>query len=364
MTPRSSSAVPDVTGEEGLSVIAASPAHCNRACSSAFNTGGARWVTLVVSTSPSEVCRKNRSGDPGRVVVPSVSCSTSMSRRCDLVCSHSYTSSRVRTLPAGMPASASLPSRVSASVAAKAFSTSSMTWSRWATRSAFVARPAVLGVDVERRTELLPQTLAADRDLHGAVGAAEQSVRGDGRVMVALGVAHLAGDRPPGALEGVHPDDAAQQRGAHQLSAAGGGPFDQPGQHADHPVQPGEQVADRHTDPLRVVRTGSGQRHQTGLALGDLVVAGPAAFRSVVPESGDRQGDQARIELGQAFATEAQPGEHPRPEVLQQHIGFADQLRQRCFARLLTSGPAQWIPCCGCRTGSRSTRGTAQDRRG
>ena len=68
-----------------------------------------------------------------------------------------------------------------------------------------------VGVDVERRTELLPQTLAAHRDLHRAVGAAEQSVRRDGRVVVALGLADLAGDRPPGALEGVHPDDAAQQ---------------------------------------------------------------------------------------------------------------------------------------------------------
>ena len=45
--------------------------------------------------------------------------------------------------------------------------------------------------------------------------------------------------------------------------------------------------------------SGPGHRHQTGLALGDLVVAGPAALRPVVAETGDRQHHQRRVELGQ-----------------------------------------------------------------
>ena len=109
------------------------------------------------------------------------------------------------------------------------------------------------------------------------------------RVVVALRAADLAGHRPARALEGVHPDDRRQQGGAHDLPAPGGRPLVQRGDDAVRAVHPGEQVADRYADPLRVVGTGAGERHQAGLALGDLVVAGAPALGAVVAEAGDRE---------------------------------------------------------------------------
>jgi hypothetical protein len=53
------------------------------------------------------------------------------------------------------------------------------------------------GIDAEGGAEPLPQSLAADADLDRAALAAEQAVRRDRRVVVALRVRHLARDRVP-----------------------------------------------------------------------------------------------------------------------------------------------------------------------
>ena len=71
---------------------------------------------------------------------------------------------------------------------------------------------------------------------------------------------------------------------------------------------------------------GAGQRHQAALALGDLVVAGPAALGPVVAEAADRQGDQPRVELGQHVGAEAEPVQRAGAEVLHQHVGPPQQL--------------------------------------
>ena len=76
-------------------------------------------------------------------------------------------------------------------------------------------------------------------------------------------------------------------------------PLVQRGEHAVRAVHPGEQVGDRDADPLRVLGPGAGQRHEAGLALGDLVVAGPATLRPVVAEAGDREHHQPRVEAVQ-----------------------------------------------------------------
>ena len=79
---------------------------------------------------------------------------------------------------------------------------------------------------------------------------------------------------------------------------------------------------------LRVVRAGAGDRHQPGFALRDLVVPGAAALRAVVPEAGDGQHDQPRVQLVQRGEPETQPVEHPGAEVLHQYVRAADQLEQ------------------------------------
>ena len=90
-------------------------------------------------------------------------------------------------------------------------------------------------------------------------------------------------------------------------------------------VHPGEQVTDRHADPLRAVGVGAGHRHEPGLALRDLVVAGAPTLGAVVAEAADREDDEARVELVQPLDGEAEPVEHPRAEVLDEDVGALDQ---------------------------------------
>jgi hypothetical protein len=183
-----------------------------------------------------------------------------------------------------------------------------------------------VGVEVELRAELSPQRLGAAGELDAAPLAVEQAVGRDRRVVVALGAADLAGDGPRRPLEGVHADDRGQQRRAHHLAAAGLLALHQRGQHAVGAVHAGQQVADRHAHPLGVVRPGPGQRHQAGLTLGDLVVAGAPTLGPVVAEAADRQLHQPRVQLGQHVGAEAEAGQRAGPEVLQQHVRTPQQL--------------------------------------
>jgi hypothetical protein len=93
-------------------------------------------------------------------------------------------------------------------------------------------------------------------------------------------------------------------------------------------VHPGEEVADRHADPLGVVGVGAGERHEATLALGDLVVAGAPALGAVVPEPADREEDETGVELVEPLGREAEAVEHPGAEVLDEHVGVDDESAQ------------------------------------
>ena len=147
--------------------------------------------------------------------------------------------------------------------------------------------------------------------------------------------ADLAGHGPPGALEGVHPDDRREQRRPDDLPLAGRVPLVERGEHAVGAVHPGQQVGDGYADALRVVGTGPGERHQPGLALGDLVVAGTSALGSVVAEAGDREDDEARVAAHQLLDAEAEALEDAGAEVLHQHVGALDEADQDVLVGLV-----------------------------
>ncbi len=189
-------------------------------------------------------------------------------------------------------------------------------------------------VDAEAGAEPAPQALAAHRDLHGPVPAAEETVRRDRGVVVALRATDLAGHRPAGALEGVHAHEGRQQGGAHDLAAAGGRALVDRGEDAVRAVHAGEQVPDRYADALRVVGTGAGEGHDPGLALRDLVVAGPPALGAVVAEAGDRQHHEPRVALHQRVDPEPEALEHPGAEVLDQHVGAVHEPQEHLAVRL------------------------------
>ncbi len=290
------------------------------------SVGGAPWSRRVVS-SPSPPA-KNRSGGPGSCRPPRVGCSTSTSRPWLSAWSHCVDLVEAAHL-AGRDAGRGQLGEQRLGVAVGERPLDQLDDPVPVADPLPVrGQPLGVGVEPERGAELAPQALAADRDLHRAVAAVEQAVRRDAGVVVALRAADLARHRPPRSLEGVHPDDRGEQRRTHDRADAGAVPLVERGDHAVGAVHPGQQVRDRGADPLRVVGPGAGQRHQAGLALGDLVVAGPAALRSVVAEAGDREHHQARVAGLERLDAEAEPVEHAGAEVLHQHVGPVDQPEQ------------------------------------
>src|SRR5690606_25407114 len=107
-------------------------------------------------------------------------------------------------------------------------------------------------------------------------------------------------------------------------AAPGALPLVQGGQHPGDAVARREDVGDRQADLARRARRPR-HAHDARLALHDRVVAGAAALRPVVPEPGDRQDDEAGVQLVQPPDREAEPVEDARPEVLHEHVGVPDQ---------------------------------------
>ena len=185
----------------------------------------------------------------------------------------------------------------------------------------------VVRVEPDRPGEGVPQPLRRHAHLDRGRRGREQAVRRDRRVVRAGEARHLARDGPAGALEGVQPDHARQQRGADHPASPGAVPLVQRRDHAVREVQAGDQVGDGNADLGG--HLGAGDAHQTALALGDLVVAGAVALRPVVPEAGDPADDQGRVERVEALLGEAEAVQHPDPEVLQHHVGARQEPGQR-----------------------------------
>src|SRR5699024_6853077 len=115
----------------------------------------------------------------------------------------------------------------------------------------------------------------------------EQAVRRDRRMVWTGHLRHLARDGPARALVRVHTDDTGDQGRTDDAPLAGAFALVQRGDDPVRAVHAGEQVGDGDADLRRLLRVGSGDAHQPGLALGDLVVAGARCLRAVVTEAGD-----------------------------------------------------------------------------
>src|SRR5436190_1653852 len=81
----------------------------------------------------------------------------------------------------------------------------------------------------------------------------------------------------------------------------------------------------RHNDSLGGVGVRPGDRHEAGLALGDLVVARAPALGAVVAEPADAEDDESRVELVQPLGREAEPVEDAGAEVLDEHVAALHQ---------------------------------------
>ena len=203
-----------------------------------------------------------------------------------------------------------------------------MTRARFATRSGFVASPSAAGSSPKAS-----QSRCHSPSLPTAI--CTEPSRQWKRPYGAIDGWWLPADRPtsPATVQRVPwkactptTDASSEVRTtrAHARPVA----FVERGDDAVGAVHPGQQVGDRHADALRVVGPGAGERHEAGLALGDLVVAGAAALGPVVTEAGDRQHDEARVARHQRLDAEAKPVEHAGAEVLDEHVGPVDEGEQ------------------------------------
>jgi len=127
----------------------------------------------------------------------------------------------------------------------------------------------------------------------------------------------------------VHPHDGGEETGANHQAATGALAIVQGRHDSKSPIHAGQQVADGDADTCRILRRRTGQRHQSGLPLGDLVIPRAPTFRAVVSEASDRQHHQPRVDLLQFLHREPQPVQHSGAEVLDQHIRVLEETAQR-----------------------------------
>src|SRR4029079_19111561 len=95
-----------------------------------------------------------------------------------------------------------------------------------------------------------------------------------------------------------------------------------------------EQVDDRDADahrlPARLAVGLAGDAHQPAHALDDIIVSGAVGVRPILPESGYRSDDQARVDPAKRVRIEPELGEASDLEILHDNVRFlreaADQL--------------------------------------
>ena len=109
------------------------------------------------------------------------------------------------------------------------------------------------------------------------------------------------------------------------LPPAGALALVQRGKDRSNRIKPGEEIGNRHAGALRLAIGVAGDRHQPGHALNDVVIAGAMRIGPVLPETGDRAIDKARIDLREARIIQPVFRQPADLEVLDQDIGLARQ---------------------------------------
>src|ERR1700722_10909908 len=106
-------------------------------------------------------------------------------------------------------------------------------------------------------------------------------------------------------------------------------------EYADAPVEPGEEIGDRHTDLLRKTLRLAGETHDTAHGLYEAVIARTRRVGAGLSEAGDRAVDQAGEFCMELFVAKAVFRQRAHFEVLDQNIALRDQVaRDRLAFRL------------------------------
>jgi hypothetical protein len=163
-------------------------------------------------------------------------------------------------------------------------------------------------------------------------------------------VAEPAGTLPRGRNDpGGQPQNRhrrIEERDIEELTLAGLEPLDVRNQDALHGVERRQAVGDRHADLGRSRFRKPGHVHQPRLALDDHVVAGLRSAGAGGAVAGDRTVNEPPVQSAHPIGPESQPLERARPEVLDEHVGVANQVLEQlaAFRRFQIDGNALLVP--------------------
>jgi len=175
--------------------------------------------------------------------------------------------------------------------------------------------------------EALEDAVAIARHEHDAVAATVRIRRCDARQRTAARLAHGAERAVFGDQAFHHVEHRLMQGDVDHLSLAA---IDlavvQRSQDADHAMQRGEGIADRHAAAHRHPPRLAGEVAQAAHRLADHAEARQVAVRAGLAITRDAQHDEARIQLRQHIPAHAPAFQRTRAEILDQHVGFGDEL--------------------------------------
>ncbi len=175
-------------------------------------------------------------------------------------------------------------------------------------------------IEAEGRAQTPKLRIVANRHDHIAVGDRKGLIGGDVRVRVAHAARRDARGQIVHRLVGEHRAHRVEEGEVDLLSAPAALALDQRRFDCDHAVEPGEEVADRDADLLRLAVRVAGDVHVAGHALDEEIVSRALGVGAGLAEAGDRTIDEARIEALQAPVVEAKLRKAADLEILDQHV--------------------------------------------
>ncbi len=141
---------------------------------------------------------------------------------------------------------------------------------------------------------------------------------------------HVSGHEVAAGRVDEHGEVGGQQRGFDQLPTSRSCPGDESGQDVAEGVDAGAYIDEGDPDGDRWAARRAGDAHQPAQSRHHDVVACPIAVWPRCAIASYRAVDQARVQGVQILVGKAEPGHHPGPEALNEHVGPGRQLpRQR-----------------------------------
>ena len=177
--------------------------------------------------------------------------------------------------------------------------------------------------------QLPPLFVLVGGDVQRPVGGREGARGGRGQILVAHRRRCHARDEVIGHHPAHRRDDRSQHRHINHRAARPGVEGGGDGEGGGHAAN---GVGQRITDPQRRAIAIAGDRHDASGALDDLIVGRPGYPGAVLAKTGNGTINQVWTRLFQNWVIETEAGHHPRPEVLQHHVGAFHQPQKHLLA--------------------------------